>query len=128
MRFLLRVLLLALAYGAGTVVFGWWAVPVLAVLWGVIAFDRPRVGTTSALAGALAWGGILAWHAARGPLLPFADRLGGVMQQPGALLLVLTVVFPAAVAASASVLAAARAAFDIQRAPGRRDVRRAGAA
>lgn len=88
---------------------GWWALPVVAALWG---FLRPLVNApagTAALAAASGWALWLLWdwqtdHAAMELL---STRLGGVMHLPPAVLLLLTLLLGALLAWSAAALAAA---------------------
>ena len=47
-RTLLQILLLSVAFALATVIMGWWAVPALAVLWGLLAFALnfiPNIGS-----------------------------------------------------------------------------------
>ena len=107
MRVLLRVLLLAVAFALGTAVFGWWAVPVLAAAWGVIAHDRRGAPVAAAAGGFAAWLGLLLWTAATGPARELADKLGALLGAPGAGLVALTLLFPALAAWSAAYVGAA---------------------
>lgn len=86
--------------------FGWWAVPVVAALWGGML---PRVASpagTAALAAGSAWGVwlLLDWGADQGAFGALAARLGGVMTVPPALLILLTLVLAALLAWSAAAL------------------------
>jgi hypothetical protein len=103
------VLLLAL-FGVnlmGTVVLGWWTVPLFGVIWGWFSPMRltaVRAANGAALCAALAWGLLLGWAALHGPLGELARRLGVVMHLPAPALLVITLLFPAALAWSAAVV------------------------
>jgi hypothetical protein len=82
---------------AGTALLGWWAVPVVAGLWG--AWRKP---VDAGLAGVMAWGGLLAWQAWVGPVGVLAVRLGGILPVPAALLPLLTPLFSGLLAWSAA--------------------------
>jgi hypothetical protein len=58
------------------------------------------------LAGALAWGGFLAAAAVGGRLGPVMALVGGVVGQPGAVVVALTLALPAALAWGATAVAA----------------------
>ena len=102
MRFALRVALLALSFGIGTWVLGWWSVPLFAAIAAAVARDVPRQGVAAALAASIAWGALLAWSAIPGSVWSFARIAGGAMGVSGPLLILMTLAFPAAVAWSAA--------------------------
>jgi hypothetical protein len=97
-RFALRVILLAAAFGIGTWVLGWWAIPLFAAVAGVIARHSPGQAMAAGVAAAVAWGALLAWSAVRGSVWAFASQVGGAMGISGIVLIGLTIVFPALVA------------------------------
>jgi hypothetical protein len=107
MRTAMEVLLLAVVMATLTVLIGWWAVPIVAALWGALARGRRGTGWMPALAAALAWAAILVYDAIVGAVGVLADRLGEVMGVPAAVLPVLTLAFPALLAWSAAYLAGA---------------------
>lgn len=86
---------------------GWWAVPVVAALWGVLkpAVDAPAA--TAALAAGLAWALWLlgSWQTDPDAMGILATRLGGVMSVPPAVLILLTIALGAVLAWSAAALA-----------------------
>jgi hypothetical protein len=107
------VALLCAAMAVGTWTVGWWTVPMVAAGWGILS------GTPSpwlaGLAGALAWGVLLAgapWEAL-GRLTP---RLGGIFHLAGWGMVVLTLGFAWLLGWSA-----ARAGAGIRPAPGSRE-------
>lgn len=105
MRGLLRVALLAAAFALGTYAFGWWAVAVVGVAWGVMNPGMPRVALRAGVAAAVAWGGLLAMPAVAGaPMAAFATKLAAVMQVPAWGLLAAELLFPGALAWSAAVV------------------------
>jgi hypothetical protein len=96
---------------------GWWAIPVVAALWGAM---RPAVnapGATAALAAASAWGiWLLAdWQADHDAMALLTTRLGGVMSVPHAVLILLTLGLGAVLAWSAAALAGALASSLVPR-------------
>ncbi len=104
---ILRLLIVAIVLALGTTLVGWWAVPVVALVYGVVMHRTPRPGTTAAAAGALAWGGYLVLASVGGASIrPFAAALGTSMQLPAWAPLVATLVFPALLAGLAAYLGA----------------------
>ena len=86
---------------------GWWAVPLVAALWGVLRPAVPRPMLSAALAASLGWLLWLLLDWAKDPAA-FGRLAGGVsstMQLPSLLLLVITLLFPALLAWSAAALA-----------------------
>ena len=107
MRALSTTVLLATSFALGSWLAGWWAVPVLAALW-ALARPVPLAGLFAAMAGSLAWCGLLAAYLLRGfPLDTLAVRLAGAMRLPVLALLGLTLLLPALLAGSAAALASA---------------------
>jgi hypothetical protein len=102
MRFALRVALLALSFGIGTWILGWWAIPLFAAIAAVLARAVPRQAVAAGAAGAVAWSALLAWSAFQGSVWSFARLAGGAMGVSGLLLIVMTLAFPAALAWSAA--------------------------
>ena len=99
----IRGILLAEAFAVATFGLGWWTVPLIAALYSLISSSgtRARTAAVCALAG---WATLLALDTVKGPVPAMASRLGGVMGVPSIVLLVLTLVFPAALAWSAAAL------------------------
>ncbi len=98
MRFALRVLLLALSFAIGTWILGWWSVPLFAAVAGVMARYIRHQGIAAGLAAAIAWAALLAWSAAAGSVWSFSRIAGGAMGISGAALILVTLLFPAALA------------------------------
>jgi hypothetical protein len=101
---------LAAAFALATKL-GWWAVPVVAALWGVM---RPAVSApaaTAALAAASAWAAWLLadWQANHHAMEVLTTRLGGVMSVPPAVLILLTLLLGAVLAWAAAALAGSMA-------------------
>ena len=105
MRFALRVLLLALSFAIGTWILGWWAVPLLAAIGGVLSRHVRHQGLASALAATIAWAALLVWSSTEGSVWSFSRLAGGAMGMSGAALILVTLLFPAAIAWLATVVA-----------------------
>jgi hypothetical protein len=104
MRFTLRVALLALSFGIGTLILGWWAIPLLSLIAAILARGVRYQALASAVAGAAAWGALLVWNAIQGDVWSFASIAGGTMAVSGLLLVLMTLAFPAALAWSAAAI------------------------
>lgn len=105
MRFALRVALLALSLTIGTWVVGWWAVPLLAAIAGAMAPHVRHQGMAAGLAAAVAWAALLAWSSTQGSVWGFSRIAGGAMGMSGAVLILVTLLFPLALAWLATVVA-----------------------
>jgi hypothetical protein len=104
MRFTLRVALLALSFGIGTWILGWWAIPLFSLIAAILARGVRYQALASAVAAAAAWGALLLWNAIRGDVWSFASIAGATMGVSGLLLVVMTFAFPAALAWSAAAV------------------------
>jgi len=102
MRSLLRLLLLASAFGLGTVSLGWLAVPGIGLLWGLIAAEASRPVATGAAAATLSWALLLGWTAGVGRVSALLTRLAGIFEIPGASLVLLTLIVGAGLAGLAA--------------------------
>ena len=96
--------------GAAAIIVGtWFRLPTLSPIVAgiVIGLGWPQRGARrAALAGVVAWGGLLLAALARGDAVgTFAATLGGAMGLPGFVLPIATLVYPALLAASAAWLA-----------------------
>jgi hypothetical protein len=100
------IVFVTLAMAALTWVIGWWGVLLAALIVGFVFREQGGGGWRIALAAALAWTLLLAVDAVAGPLGAVSHTLGGVMQAPGAVLVLLTLAFPAALAWSAATVVA----------------------
>jgi hypothetical protein len=107
-RALLRLALLAIAFGLGTYAFGWWSVPVIGAAWGLLNPGAPRVAARAAVAALIAWALLLFGPQLFGtPIVPFGIRLSAAMQIPAWSLWTAECVFPFALAWGGAALAAA---------------------
>jgi hypothetical protein len=96
---------LALAVALGTVLVGWWAVPVVVALWLWLSPATSGSPVRRAMIGAaLGWALLLGWTALDGPIGPLARRAGGLLRLPGWGLVVVTLLFPAALAGLVAVI------------------------
>ncbi len=85
---------------------GWWALPVVGLILGLVGARRKAIGTTVAAAALVAWGILFAWNATHGNLGPFMQQLAISMKvKPGQLFAVITVL-PALLAGLAASLGA----------------------
>jgi hypothetical protein len=100
------VLVVLLSMAALTWLLGWWGVLLAALIVGFVFHREGGGGWRIALAAALSWAALLAVNAASGSLGIVATTLGSVMRVPGAVLVLLTLVFPALLAWSAATVVA----------------------
>lgn len=100
------VIFVAVAIAALTWVIGWLGVLLAALIVGFVFHREGGGGWRIALAAALAWGALLVVDVASGPFGALSAMLGGVLRLPGAVLVLLTLAFPAALAWSAATVVA----------------------
>lgn len=100
----MRLVGFAALVAGGTIVAGWWAVPLLAAAWvRVLPSGRRPVGTT-AVGAALGWVMVLAWDGRHGTLATLATTVSGALELPRWGFLAVTLLFPAALAAAAALM------------------------
>ncbi len=87
-----------------TWVIAWWMVPVIVAIWAFADQDDRWLPIKSALAGALAWGILLLIDSAGSGVGRIADAVGGVIGIGALPLGLLTLLYPALLAASAAVV------------------------
>jgi hypothetical protein len=104
-RFALRVVLLAVSFGIGTWVLGWWSIPLFAAVAGVLARDVRHQGLAASLAALIAWAVLLGWSASQGSVWSFSRLAGGAMGVSGLSLILVTLALPAALAWAATAVA-----------------------
>jgi hypothetical protein len=100
------IIVLGVAFAAGTLFVGWWSIPVIALAWGWFVGPARRPATRAAAGAVLAWGGFLAYDAVRGPAGRLARTLGQLMNLPAVVLVVVTVAFAVILAWSAAIVGA----------------------
>ena len=104
MKRALRIVAFASLVAGGTVVGGWWTVPLLAAAWvRVLPSDRRPVLTTVLGAG-LGSLGLVALAATQSPVVTLAARLSAVLELPRWGFLAATAVYPALLAGTATLL------------------------
>jgi hypothetical protein len=87
-------LLLLVAFALVTMLFGWWAVPLVGLVAGVALRHHRWPFVASGFLAAAAWGLMLLGGTVRGAPVPaFAASLGGAMGVPGWALYVATLAF-----------------------------------
>jgi hypothetical protein len=100
------ILVVAAAMAALTWLIGWWGVLLAALVIGFVFRANGGGGWRIAIAAALAWSVLLAMDAVSGPIGLLGRRLGGVMQVPAIVLVLVTLLFPALLAWSAATVVA----------------------
>ena len=104
---LVDILLVAL-YAGGTVLFGWWAVPIVGALGGLLMRRRNSPFLAGGALALVAWAGLLMFASLRGAPIPeFARQLGGILQLPGWGLYATSLVFAGLLGGAACSLVAA---------------------
>jgi hypothetical protein len=101
---------LALAVALGTVLAGWRAVPVIVAVWLWLAPAGERAVRRGMIGAAIGWALLLGWTALHGPIGPMARRAGGLFQLPGWAFVLVTLLFPAALAGLVAVIVDRRSA------------------
>ena len=105
MRELARWLVLVVGLTLATWLMGWWAVPALGALWGAVR-GLQRDALAAGLAAMVAWGLLLGHASIRGPVAELAVTLGGILNVPAAVLVLMTLLFSGLLAASSAGMAA----------------------
>lgn len=105
MQWFMHLIGLTLAIAAGTWIGGWWMVPVIAGAYGAWGAHRASAVLTAMLAGAGAWGLLLACNASVGPVFRLTQLFGTMFRMSGITLVVLTVAYAALLAVSAAAFA-----------------------
>ena len=95
---------LVLAMAVGTALAGWWAVPVVAAVWLGLSPTTGSPVRRAMIGAALGWALLLGWTALQGPIGPLARRVGGLIWLPGWGLVLVTLLFPAALGGLVAVV------------------------
>lgn len=77
---MIELLILAAVFAAGTWLWGWWSVVLVALAW---SLWRRRPAWRAGVAASIAWAGLLAFTIPWAPLGRLAARLGSVLSLPG---------------------------------------------
>jgi len=102
-----KFLLLTEAFAVATYAAGWWAVPAFAMICGLAVEPKARPVRFIALCAASGWASLLLLDTARGPMGELSRRFAGVMGLPPAVLIAVTLLFPALLAWSAATIGVA---------------------
>ncbi len=103
----LRWLGAAMLTAVGTVLLGWWVVPLVGAAWGVTRRPGSWPALEAGLGGVLGWGVLLGWVATRGPLWRLAGEVGGLLGLPAGGFIGITLLYGGLLAGSAAALASA---------------------
>ncbi len=108
MRTVVKFILLAETFAVATFGLGWWVVPVIAAIWGLVSRDLAKA-RFAAFAATVGWASMLLLDVARGQVGVMGEELAGVMKLPAVALYFLTLIFPALLAwCAASLVPTAR--------------------
>jgi hypothetical protein len=99
---MIELVLLSLGLAGATWFGGWWALAVIAALWGLL---RPGPPGRAGLAAVLAWAAILVGTIPLAPLARLVPRMGGLFGLPGWAALLLTLLYAGLLGWSAARLA-----------------------
>jgi hypothetical protein len=100
----IRLLLVSAAIAAATIAFGWWGVPVVGAVYGLLGREQRSSALIAGIAGALAWGALLVWVSTQGPVGTLAAVLGGVLSIKPVGVYALTLCFPGLLALTAAIV------------------------
>lgn len=100
------VLVAVVLFVAAEFVLGWWALPVVGLILGLVGARRNGVVAIVAAAASTAWVALFAWNAIYGNLGSFMHALAGSMKLPFSALLSATGFLPVALAGAAARLGA----------------------
>lgn len=103
MRPFVKFILLAEGFAVATFGLGWWVVPIVGAVWGLMSRDANKARFAALAAGA-GWASLLLLDVARGPVGVMGSQLAGVMKLPAPALYLLTLLFPALLAWGAATL------------------------
>jgi hypothetical protein len=105
-----RTVLLAAVFALATFAVGWWSLPLVAVLYTVIAAGGTGLADRSSavvagMAAMVGWAALLAIASARGPVPTLAAELAGILRLPTAGIYAVTIAYPGLLAISAAIVA-----------------------
>ena len=99
---MIAIVLLAAAFALGTIGFGWWSVPVIALVYAVVTSPGVAPVRAATLGALLAWAVLLIWSLVTGRFMVLLGKLGAIAQVPGVVFLILTLMLGFALSWSAS--------------------------
>ncbi len=105
MKGILQFVALTVVIALGTWWGGWWMVPLAAAAYGAWRAAQRTVVFTAMVAGASAWGVLLVYDGAAGPVGRLSQLFGNVFRLSSGTLLMVTLAYAALLAASAAALA-----------------------
>lgn len=107
-KFVARIILVAIVCAIATAWLGWVSVPCIGFIYGISDRRARARGSIAAIGAALGWVALLGAEAARGAdVRAVAEQIGAVMQIPAAAFAVATLAFAAVLCGTAAVLGAA---------------------
>ena len=107
MKRILGILMLAAAFAAGTVAIGWWAVPIIGAAWGIAAAPDKRPARVAGVAAVLAWATLLCVAMVSADGMWVATKVGAIMRFSAGGFILVTLVFPLALAMAAAGMTSA---------------------
>jgi hypothetical protein len=96
--------IVAVVIAALTWIVGWWAVPVVAAVAGVVLWQRRGSAWLIALGAVLAWSALILVDAVSPRFTVLSGRVGAILRLPAGALLTVTLLFAALLAWSAATL------------------------
>ena len=111
------VAIAVLLFVAAEFVVGWWALPVVGLVLGLVGARRTSIVLMVGGAALTAWALLFAWNAFHGNLGSFMQQLAGAMRQKPNVLLGLITALPALLAGPAARLGAGLRPESAQTAP-----------
>lgn len=104
MQVTVRIVVLFMIVTILTIFVGWWTVPLVGAVWGIVAARETAPVMTAAAASGLAWAALLGWAAMRGPIVELSQAVAPILSLPNWGLMGVTVLFPMLLAGSAAML------------------------
>ncbi len=100
----IRLLLVSAMMAAATVTFGWWGVPVVGAIYGVLGRTQRAGALIAGIAGMVSWAALLLWVSTQGPVGTLAATLGGVLSIKPVGVYALTLCFPGLLALTSAMV------------------------
>lgn len=103
----MRFALLTVAMAAGTMAAGWWTVAAIAAGWSLLTRGERAHHISVATSAALSWALLLGVMSLRGPVARVSEILGSIIPVGTLGIFAVTLLFPALLAGSASIVTSA---------------------